>query len=291
MILLTGAAGKTGRAILTALVRHGAAVRALVHKPEQLATVTSLGAQESLTGDMNSPADIKHAVQGMETVYHICPNVSLDEITIGENLIQAAQAAGIAHLVYHSVLKPQTEAMPHHWKKLRVEEMLIDSGLTYTILQPAAYMQNILPHWQRIVSEGIYPVPYPAETRLSLVDLHDVAAAAVIVMVEPGHEYASYELVGTTGFSQTQVADILSQELDRPVKVVTIPLETWEEQAISAGIGEYQRQTLLSMFRYYQRHNFQGNPHTLRWLLKRPPTSFAAFLTRTMQEQFHLESP
>ncbi len=285
MILVTGAAGKTGRAVLRALNQKGQLVRALVHRAEQMDTVSSIGAYESLVGDMNSPAIIRRAVEGVQAIYHICPNVSPDEISIAEVLIQAAQDAGVERFVYHSVLKPQTESMPHHWNKLRVEEMLIESGMPYTILQPAAYMQNILAHWNSILNEGLYPVPYPAETRLSLVDLNDVAFAAAIVLTESEHDYAAYELVGTGGLSQTQVAGILSQELDRPVKVVTVPLKTWETQAVAAGVGKYQVETLLSMFRYYQDHNFMGNPHTLSWLLDRPPTSLTAFLERTAQEQ------
>ena len=286
MILLTGAAGKTGRAVLRALSQKGQPVRALVHHAEQMDNVSSIGAHESLAGDMNSPAVIDQAVQGVQAIYHICPNISPDEVPIAEVLIKAALDTGVAHFVYHSVLHPQTEAMPHHWKKLRVEEMLIESGLPYTILQPAAYMQNILAHWESIQNEGLYPVPYPAETRLSLVDLDDVAAAAAIVLTDSGHDYAAYELVGTVGLSQTQVASILSQELDRPVRVVTVPLESWKTQAIATGMRKYQIETLLRMFRYYQDHNFMGNPHTLSWLLDRPPTSLKAFVERSAQEQF-----
>jgi uncharacterized protein YbjT (DUF2867 family) len=285
MILLTGAAGKTGRAVLRALSQKGQPVRALVHHAEQMDTVSSIGAHESLAGDMNSPAVIGQAVQGVQAIYHICPNISPDEVPIAEVLIKAALDVGVAHFVFHSVLKPQTESMPHHWKKLRVEEMLIESGLPYTILQPAAYMQNILTHWESIQNEGLYPVPYPAETRLSLVDLDDVAMAAAIVLTDSGHDYAAYELVGTVGLSQTQVAGILSQELDRPVRVVTVPLESWKTQAIATGMRKYQVETLLSMFRYYQDHNFMGNPHTLSWLLDRPPTSLKAFVERPAQEQ------
>ena len=65
----------------------------------------------------------------MTSVYHVCPNVSPDEIAIGRVSIAAARSAGVEHFVYHSVLHPQTEAMPHHWLKLRVEEALITSGL------------------------------------------------------------------------------------------------------------------------------------------------------------------
>ena len=90
-------------------------------------------------------------------------------------------------LVYHSVLHPQIEAMPHHWEKMRAEELLFAAGLDVTVLQPTAYMQNILAGWRDIVEAGIYRVPYPVESRISLVDLDDVAAAAALVLTQPGH--------------------------------------------------------------------------------------------------------
>jgi uncharacterized protein YbjT (DUF2867 family) len=285
MILITGSAGKTGRSVLQALVERGAPVRALVHRPEQIHAVESSGAQDVLVGDMKSRATLERALQDVRAVYHICPNVSPDEIAIGQTVIAAAQSAGIEHFVFHSVLKPQIEAMPHHWNKLRVEELLVESRLPYTILQPAAYMQNILAHWERIISEGIYPVPYPADTRLSLVDLMDVAQAAAIVLTEPGHQHATYELVSIEGLSQTEVAAILSQELGRPVQVTVVPLETWRSQAKEAGLGDYQILTLTSMFRYYQRCDFLGNPQVLSWLLGRRPATLNEFVKRIREEK------
>lgn len=283
MILVTGAAGKTGRSVTRALVEKGARVRALVRREQQASIVEALGVSEVQVGDMKSSSTMEGAMQGVQAVYHICPNVSPDEIAIGQAAIRAAQTAGVEHFVFHSVLKPQTEAMPHHWKKLRVEEMLIESRLPYTILQPAAYMQNILVHLESMRERGIYPVPYPAETRLSLVDLVDVAQAAAIVLTEPGHEYAIYELVGMIGISQSELAGILSEELGRPVRVEVMPLETWEQQAIESGLGDQQIETLIKMFRYYQQFDFMGSPQVLSWLLGRNPTSFPDFIRGHLQ--------
>jgi uncharacterized protein YbjT (DUF2867 family) len=99
--------------------------------------------------------------------------------------------------------------MPHHWLKLRVEERLFASGLSFTILQPAAYMQNILASWEIIVGQGLYRVPYSAETRLSMVDLLDAAEVAANVLLDPAHQDAVYELCGTGPMSQLEVAQII----------------------------------------------------------------------------------
>jgi NAD(P)H dehydrogenase (quinone) len=229
---------------------------------------------------MRDQAIMERAAYGVRAVYHICPNVSPDEVAIGQAAIAAARSAGVEHFVYHSVLHPQTEAMPHHWQKLRVEEKLFESGLPHTILQPSAYMQNVLAHWEQVLEQGVYPVPYAIETRLGMVDLEDVAAAAAVVLTQAGHAGATYELAGAEALTQVEVAAILSQQLGRPVHAEVVSRQAWERGARASGLGDYQVQTLLKMFDYYERYGFWGNPHVLRWLLGRPPATFAAFVAR-----------
>ena len=280
MILVTGAAGKTGRAVLQALASKGHSVQALVRRPEQARLVESLGAQQVVTGDMRYRAVLDHATRGARAVYHICPNVSPDEVAIGKVALAAARAAGVEHFVYHSVLHPQTESMPHHWLKLRVEELLLESRLPLTILQPAAYMQNILAQWDQILQNGVYQVPYSVETRLTMVDLEDVAAAAALVLSEPIHVGATYELVGTESLAQNAIADTLGSAIGRPVHCDRVPLSQWERRARATGLGDYQVHALLSMFRYYDRHGFHGSPQVLTWLLGRPPSTLEDFVRR-----------
>jgi uncharacterized protein YbjT (DUF2867 family) len=284
MILITGAAGKTGRAIIRALSAKDEAVRALVHRPEQVQMVKDLAAQQVLVGDMRDRATMDEAARGARAIYHICPNMSPDEVTIAQTAMAAAMSAGVECFVYHSVLHPQTESMPHHWQKLRVEEQLFESGLPYTILQPAAYMQNVLAHWDQILQAGIYPVPYAAETQLGMVDLEDVAAAAAAVLTESGHLGATYELAGPNLLSQSDIATILEQQLGRPVRTRVVSLKMWERKARASGLGDYQTATLVKMFRYYEHYGFWGNPRVLGWLIGRSPTTFAAFLERILQE-------
>ena len=278
MILVTGAAGKTGRAVIRALQTRGVAVRAWVRSPKQ-----AMAGVEVITGDLLDETVWETAVTNIHALYLICPNMHPHETTIGQLAIRAAQKANLNHFVYHSVLHPQTEEMPHHWQKLRVEEMLWASRLPVTILQPCAYMQNILGRWPQIINEGIYTVPYPLTTRLSLVDLADVAEVAAKVLTEPGHTGATYELCGPDAPSQTEVATILSQVLQRPIRAETIPLIQWQAQA--TNLSQYARETLAAMFIYYGRYHFIGNGNVLTWLLKRPSTTLTNFLHQHIQQQ------
>ncbi len=285
MILVTGAAGKTGLAVIQKLSVIGESVCALVYREDQIEIVKSHGAEEIVVGDMRDRSVLTQAVSGASKIYHICPNISPDEVTIGATLIDAALSAEIELFVYHSVLHPQTRSMPHHWLKLQVEEKIIESGLNFTILQPAAYMQNILAHWEKIVDYGIFPVPYPVEACLSMVDLEDVAQAAALVLTEPGHKAARYELVGTTAMSQLHVAEVLSEQLSCPVTAKIIPIEEWEQDARRAGLGDYQIETLMKMFEYYQNRGFGGNPNVLEWLIHCPPTGLTEFVKKVVNDR------
>ena len=280
MILVTGASGKTGQAVVAALARAGAPTRAMVRHPSQIELLSNLGAGEVIPADMGLPAELRRAVEGVRAVYHICPNVHPDEVEIGRGVIAAARQAGIEHLVLHSVLHPQAEQMPHHWNKLRVEEALFESGLSFTILQPTAYMQNLLAGWKLLTDEGVLRNPYPVGTRLSLVDLEDVAEAAARVLTRGGHTGATYELTGTPPLNQTEVAAILSEALGRPVRAEAEPIEAWEGRARTAGLGDHQRSSLIRMFQYYEQNGLIGNPNMLRWLLGREPTGLAEFARR-----------
>jgi uncharacterized protein YbjT (DUF2867 family) len=281
MILITGAAGKTGRAVIKALSNRGEEIRAFVRREEQAELVRDLGAGEAILGDLLNQNDLIKAVKGIRAVYHICPNMHPEEIRIGQMVIDACEGK-VEQFVYHSVFRPQIEAMPHHWNKLRVEELLFRSILSFTILQPTAYMQNVLARIEEIKTEGVYRVPYSTLTCLSMVDLIDVAEVAASALTEPGYEGGTYELIGPGSYSQEEIADLFARVLGTPVKAEEIPLAEWKAQAEQAGLGDYAIDTLLKMFTYYDDYNFRGNSKVLESLLGRTPTSFEDFLQRRL---------
>lgn len=280
MILVTGAAGKTGRAVVKALAMKGARVRALVRNPDHAGALLALGAAEVSFASFEDARAVTDAAAGARSIYHICPNVSRDEFDHARTVAAAARTHGIRRFVYHSVLHPHIEAMPHHWQKMRVEELLFRLGFDLTVLQPTAYMQNVLAAWPGIVGEGVFRVPYPVETRLSLVDLDDVGAAAAIVLTQDGHAGATYELVGSEPLSHAELARAIGATLGRAVRAEAATVAAWEARARHSGMGDYERSTLAAMFRYYADHGLIGNANTLRFLLGRAPTDFPAFLHR-----------
>ena len=210
MILVTGAGGKTGVAVLKALIAHGAIVRAFVRSNSHRAALNAIGVHDIVADEMDDPRAWSQAVAGTNAVYHICPNMSPQELPFARALVAAAVTHGVRRLV----------------------------------------------------------------------DLDDVAEAAALVLTEAGHSGASYELVGTAPMSQIEVAETFGHALQRDVRAEAEPIEVWNQRARNAGMGDYQYETLTKMFQAYARDGLKGNPNVLGWLLKRPPTSLAAFAAR-----------
>jgi NAD(P)H dehydrogenase (quinone) len=300
MILITGSGGKTGRALIKMLSKVES-VCALVRREEHVSVLKALGAEKVVVSDMHDEAAIRLAMQNARAVYHICPNMSPDEVVIGNLVIGEARKAGVEHFVYHSVLHPQTEKMTHHWQKLHVEEILFESGLPFTILQPAPYMQNLLAGWKSIIEEGVLRVPYSVNSKFSFIDLDDLAQAAKIVLTEPNHKYAIYELAGTLPLSHLEVAEIFSRVLKRNIRAERSERSSRAQSTLAPGAhlpwravpgsagerdgrSEYALENLDRMSAYYDQWGLAGNPNVLRWLLRREPTSLEAFIERTLKE-------
>lgn len=163
----------------------------------------------------------------------------------------------------------------------------MNSGMPYTIIQPAVFMQNILESWKLLSEEGIFRQKFFAtpETRMCMLDLEDLAEAASIILTRSGHTGATYELCGPENLSLSDMITAMEQHFGREIKVETPQDEMFAAQLKGRGVGEYQINTLLKMFQHYNEHGFIGNPSVLTWILGRKPNDFSSFIFRTIQSK------
>lgn len=282
MILVTGANGKSGRAVISALHKKGVDVRAFAHRPEYVKPLKEIGAQEVLVGDMLDRSSVQKACRDVTAVYHIPPSANPSESVMGEIMIEISVKLKADRFVFHSVLHPHLRGLTHHQEKLLVEEKLYESGLPFTILQPGTYMQNLLTMWEPITKEKVLRAAYPPTSRLSMTDLDNIAQVAVVVLTEDGHTGATYELCGPEILTPAKMARIISKQLGSEIRVETIPPDKWAAQVRSSGMTDHQIETLSRMFQYYSKYGFVGNPNVMAWLLKRKATDFSSFVKRTL---------
>lgn len=268
LIAVTGAAGKTGRAVTAALSRRGVRVRALVHRAEQAAAGVP-GAAESIPVDLSDAVAVRAAVAGVDAVYLMAPNMFPDEVGLARSVLQACIEAGRPRLVYHSVIHPYVPAMPHHMAKADVEAMLAETDLDWTILQPASYFENAYGVWDSVRGSGIWPLPYSAAARFTPVALADVAEVAACALTEARYRFATWELAGPEVLTTAEMAAIAREVLGRAVRVAV-------DRDPAAATARPLR--LQAMFDYYDAHGICGNSTVLAALLHRPPMTWRAWV-------------
>lgn len=275
-MLVTGAAGKTGLAVTRACTTRGLAVTAVVRREGQRSVALRAGAVRAVVADLGDAAQVRAATAGHEALYHLAPNMHPEEAQLTRIAVDAAQACGVHRFVLHSVLAPYLPAMPHHLRKAESERLVRASTLDWTILQPASYAQNV--QLDVVRRTGALTVPYRTSAPFTPVDVDDVAEAAAVVLTEPDHRYAGYELCGPEVLDTVGMAAGVAAVLG--VNVVARAQSLAEWSASVPDLRAQARDDLLAMFDYYDRHGLVGNPRALTGLLGRSPTTFAGTITR-----------
>ncbi|MDX1870670.1 NmrA family NAD(P)-binding protein [Mycolicibacterium sp. 120266] len=234
MILVTSAAGGVGRPLVRGLVANDRKVRAFVKNDDQARRSKADGAAEVVIGDLRRPGDLESALAGVGQIYHAAPTQLIDELPVVERLIAAAQSERLTHIVFHSVIHPDIAELPHHRQKLLAEAALRESGLPVTVLRPSHYMQNVLDFWE-FFGAGLLPYPTSPESRMGVVDVEDIAAAAANVLTHPeGHIGQTYDL-STVELDRHEMARIWSRVLGHPMTAVRLPPESLTNPLLAVG--------------------------------------------------------
>ena len=272
--LVIGAAGKTGRAVTRALASRGVDVRAAVRSADAADRVRALGAQSASVVDLETGAGLDTALDGVDAVYHLAPNVHPDEVGIARRVASAARAAGVARFAFHSVLHPDDASMPHHARKAEAEAVVRDLHPDALVLRPAAYHQNLLD----AARAGRIAVPYSLDTPFTNVDLDDVAEVAAILLAGTAWDTATFELAGPEQFTVRELADVAARTLGREVLAEQTSLDAWRAGP-GARLTGSARADLEAMFAAYDRDGLVGDPRTLAGLVPHPPRTWSAALT------------
>jgi NAD(P)H dehydrogenase (quinone) len=277
-VLVTGAGGKTGAAVLAALRARGARTVGLVRSDHHPAPA----ADEVVVGDQRDPAVLDRAMADVEAVYAVAPNLSPDELGMASAVVAACERAGVRRLVLHSVVHPQLRTMPHHADKARAEEVVVTSGLAWTVLQPNAYLQNLAAYVPGM-REGVLRVPYAVDRVLASVDLADVAAVAARVLLEDVGVHGTFELSGPAEDTPIDVAATASDLLGHPVHAERVAPEGFVATlAAGPAMDEDRSRRLLAMLQHYDRHGSPGDATVLRGLLGREPRGLQEVLAELL---------
>lgn len=272
-VVVVGASGKTGRAVAAELLARGASVRAAVRAGRESAAPAGTVA---VVVDLATGHGLESAFDGARAAYHLAPNMHADEVGMAARVADAALATRLPRLVFHSVLHPHDDRMPHHLRKAEAEAVLGDAvGDLLTVLRPAAYHQNLLEQ----ARSGAIRVPYSLDAPFTNVDLHDVAEVAAEALTG-AHSGQILDLAGPEVLTTRELTEQAAAALDRSVSDVRIPLQEWMAGA-GADLSEQARHDLAAMFAAYDESGLVGDPTVLSTVLGRPATTWMTRLSQS----------
>ena len=238
-VLVTGATGAVSTSLLGALKgRPGLKLRALVHDPAKGLALEKDGI-EVVAGDLEEPDTLPEAFDGVDILFLLTPASAL-EPSMGSNAVMVARKAGVKHIVRNSAIKAAHDA-PNRNGRLHalVEESVKASGISWTILRPQYYMQNLLSSAGSVAADGVLYMNM-GDAPVGMIDARDVGVFAAKVIEDPGrHTGQVYTPTGPEKATMAQAARDLSQVLSKPVQYVALPQDGARQAMLSFGLSRW----------------------------------------------------
>jgi len=276
MILITGASGSVGGTVLKTVVASGAVVSAMYRSDDDARGSSTLG--KAVIADFADKNSLRRAFKDVESLFLVCSPIP-QLVELESNAIEVAKETGVKHLVLNSSLgagKWNTSFPKWHTE---VEHVLERSGLPYSIVRPNSFMQNITAFFAQTIQTQDAFYSSMGQSRVSLIDVQDIADVVVALLVSSQPENKAYELNGPEALTYSNIADRISRICGRTIGYVDIPISEQKKAMLNAGMPEWQAQALLDLQEYYLQGNGGELNDDVQRITGHPPRNFDQFLT------------
>ncbi|MFD0590182.1 SDR family oxidoreductase [Paenibacillus sp. GCM10027627] len=282
MIVVIGASGTIGKALLESLNDKGAKVRAVSRQPELLrqelgSYVSSDAESHIMMGDASDRESLRRAFAGADQLFLVLSN-SPRQVEWETSIIEEAALSGIKHIVKISspVFQASAPVAVAGWHG-EIEKALERSGMDYTILRPYAFMQNLFHHVPAIKARNAF-FGTMGEAACNFVDGRDIADVAAEVLTNREVQGGIYTLTGAETFSYPQIADQLSRLLGRNIEYVNLDsLALYQQLTELAGMPPWIARHVVEI-QAMARMVPEGPTGDVQRLLGREPRTLDAFL-------------
>lgn len=258
-IVVVGVTGNVGSRVARKLSARGKTVRGVARDPGGFPGE----GVELVAADVTQGAEARRALDGAAGVYLTLPEMGDDplrlETAVGTTVIEAARDVGIGHVVLHTTLhgdRGDTGAriLDNKWP---IEQALTASGLPFTILRPAWFLQNLFAA-KGYLEQGFFSMPWPGDRPWAATSVEDVAEAAV-AFFERGPANEGFDLHIKGGVTGAQICEEAGKVLGRQVQYQQFPgasREFVEPFPISAA----HKDLYAELFDYFQATEYLGDP-------------------------------
>jgi NAD(P)H dehydrogenase (quinone) len=238
-LVITGASGQLGRrAAEIALAACGPGRLILVtRRPASLADLAARGAEVRFA-DFDHPANLRAAFAGGRRMLLISTTDLLRRNEQHQAAIEAAVTAGIEHVIYTSILRPEPSnpalVVPSH---AFTEQALAASGLEWTLLRNSLYADYQAPEAAHAIAAGSF-VHNRGAGRVAYVAREDCAGVAAAVLVADGHAGAVYDVTGPHAYDAAELAQLYGELGARGVKAVALDDAAFVAGLVGVGAGD-----------------------------------------------------
>ncbi|MGZ2380725.1 NAD-dependent epimerase/dehydratase family protein [Rhizobium leguminosarum] len=259
-VLVTGATGQQGGAVVRALIARGHRVKALSRNPDSdSAKRLAAAGVEVVAGNLDDGASVAKAASGVDTMFLMGNSYETGveaETRQGIAAADAAKAAGIGHLIYSSVADADKKTgIPHFDSKYLVEKHIAGLGIPYTISAPVAFMENTVAPWAiDRLRQGVYAAALPPARVLQQITIDDIGAFVATLAERREQVFGKRFDIAGDELSGEQQAKILSEVVGRPITYRELPI---------AAIRQQSEDTAL-MFEWFDRIGYDADIAALR---------------------------
>ncbi|MCX8255274.1 hypothetical protein RHAL1_01164 [Beijerinckiaceae bacterium RH AL1] len=281
MILITGASGTAGGAVLGAALARGLPVRAMYRSEAEAGRGPA--AAERVVADFADAESLRKALDGVDAAFIVCGAVpSLVELE--GNMIEACAAAGVGHVVLNSALGAGDYPKSFPSWHAQVEAKLKASSLRWTIVRPNGFMQNIAVYnGATIRADGAFFAAL-GDAKVSLIDVRDIGDVVASILGAPApHVGKTYELNGPEALSNADIAERLSRAIGTPVAYVDIPEAAQREAMLGAGMPDWQVTAVLQLQDYYRSGRCAATSPIIAEITGKPQRTLDAYLAENVQ--------
>ena len=281
MYLVTGASGTMGKAVLVEIARSGSEHRAMYRSYTKAAEAPA--GTPTVIADFSKKDTLPPALEGIHSVYLVCSPIP-QLIELEWNMIDACVTAGVGHIVLSSAMgaREWRKSFPS-WHR-RVEDKLKSTKMSFTILRPNMFHQNVLTYFApSIRSQRVFHSSM-GNARVSFLDVRDIAAVAAKSLAGGEHSGQTYELNGPEALTYSELAAKIAEHSGRDTQYVDIPAEKQRQAMLDRGMPEWQADALLDLHAYYLKGKGGKIDGLLEQLLGRPPITMDLFLAEFATE-------
>ncbi|UMB69049.1 NmrA family NAD(P)-binding protein [Mycobacterium paraterrae] len=284
-LLVTGAAGRTGGYTANLLLERGHHVRALVHRFDDRAAALRDSGADVVVGDLHDIDVVRAAADGVRAAYFVYP-ISPGLLEATTTFAQAAGEAGVTAIVNMSQISARrsaaSDAARIHW----LGERILDwSPIAVTHLRPTYFAEWFTIFGARGIREdGVLRLPF-GDGRHAPITAEDQGRVIAAILEHPKeHAGKIYPLFGAVEMNHYQIADAISEVLERPVRYEPTEIPDWIESIKALGFPDFLAQHLSNVAVDYQNGIFAGNNDLVERIGGKKPTTVGEFIADHLAE-------